>query len=153
MKKRYNDGGLPDYEREPSAEDAAQQKGAVEEYYTKKYGYNKETDGEILDNVFPEPTKKTSFKDAFASARKSGDKTFEWEGKKYTTELASEKPKATAKTKETFSASKSIGASPAKKAPDFMRKAMGMKSGGSVSSASTRADGCAIKGKTRGRMV
>lgn len=152
MKKRYNDGGLPDYEREPSAEDAAQQKGAVEEYYTKKYGYNKDTDGEILDNVFPEP-KKQSFKEAFASARKSGDKTFEWQGKKYTTELASEKPKASVKTKETFSASKAIGASPAKKAPDFMRKAMGMKSGGSVSSASRRADGCAVKGKTRGKMV
>ena len=151
MKKRYSDGGLPDYEREPSAEDAAQQKGAVEEYYTKKYGYNKETDGEILDNVFPEPTKKMSFKEAFASARKSGDKTFEWEGKKYTTELASEKPKA--KNKETFSASKAIGASPAKKAPDFMRKTMGFKSGGSVSSASKRADGCAVKGKTRGKMV
>ena len=29
----------------------------------------------------------------------------------------------------------------------------GMKSGGKVSSASKRADGCAIKGKTRGRMV
>ena len=29
----------------------------------------------------------------------------------------------------------------------------GMKSGGSVSSASKRADGCAIKGKTRGRMI
>jgi len=30
---------------------------------------------------------------------------------------------------------------------------MGMKKGGSVSSASKRADGCAIKGKTKGRMV
>ena len=30
---------------------------------------------------------------------------------------------------------------------------MGMKKGGSVSSASKRADGCAIRGKTRGRMV
>lgn len=29
----------------------------------------------------------------------------------------------------------------------------GMKSGGKVSSASKRADGCAIKGKTKGRMV
>lgn len=28
-----------------------------------------------------------------------------------------------------------------------------MKSGGSVSSASKRADGCAIKGKTRGKMI
>lgn len=40
------------------------------------------------------PEKKLSFKEAFASARKSGDKTFEWEGKKYTTELASEKKSA-----------------------------------------------------------
>lgn len=32
-------------------------------------------------------------------------------------------------------------------------KAAGMKSGGKVSSASKRADGCCIKGKTKGRMV
>lgn len=32
-------------------------------------------------------------------------------------------------------------------------KGKGMKSGGSVSSASKRADGCAVKGKTKGRMV
>jgi hypothetical protein len=30
---------------------------------------------------------------------------------------------------------------------------MGMKSGGKVSSASSRADGCAVKGKTKGRFV
>jgi hypothetical protein len=34
-----------------------------------------------------------------------------------------------------------------------IRKALGFKSGGSVSSASKRADGCAVKGKTRGKMV
>ena len=34
-----------------------------------------------------------------------------------------------------------------------VNKALGMKSGGKVSSASKRADGCAIKGKTKGRMV
>lgn len=32
-------------------------------------------------------------------------------------------------------------------------KAAGMKKGGKVSSASSRADGIAVKGKTRGRMV
>ena len=32
-------------------------------------------------------------------------------------------------------------------------KAKPMKSGGSVSSASKRADGCAVKGKTKGKMV
>jgi hypothetical protein len=33
------------------------------------------------------------------------------------------------------------------------KEEMGMKKGGKVSSASKRADGCAIKGKTKGRMV
>jgi hypothetical protein len=32
-------------------------------------------------------------------------------------------------------------------------KKMGMKKGGKVSSASKRADGCAVKGKTKGKMV
>ena len=36
---------------------------------------------------------------------------------------------------------------------DRIRSAMGMKSGGSVGSASRRADGCATKGKTKGRLV
>ena len=36
---------------------------------------------------------------------------------------------------------------------ESVRKALGFKKGGSVSSASKRADGCATKGKTRGRMV
>ena len=34
-----------------------------------------------------------------------------------------------------------------------VNKVLGMKKGGSVSSASKRADGCAVKGKTRGKMV
>ena len=34
-----------------------------------------------------------------------------------------------------------------------LKKAVGMKSGGKVSSASKRADGCAVRGKTRGKMV
>jgi hypothetical protein len=33
------------------------------------------------------------------------------------------------------------------------KKSKNMKAGGKVSSASKRADGCAVKGKTRGRMV
>ena len=141
--KRFEKGGLADYEREPDEQDRKQQEGAMAEY----------TDRKEKEAIYAKPLEKASFKEAFAEARANGDKTFEYMGKKYTTELASEKPKAAAKTKETFSASKEIGAKPAKKAPDFMRKSMGMKSGGSVSSASKRADGCAIKGKTRGRMV
>lgn len=40
-----------------------------------------------------------------------------------------------------------------KKAAKDIKSAMGMKKGGSVSSASKRADGCATKGKTKGRMI
>jgi hypothetical protein len=36
---------------------------------------------------------------------------------------------------------------------DTMGNVTGMKKGGSVSSASKRADGCCTKGKTRGKMV
>ena len=36
---------------------------------------------------------------------------------------------------------------------DAAKKELGMKKGGKVPSASRRADGCAIRGKTRGRMV
>lgn len=41
------------------------------------------------------PAAKT-FKQSFAAARRAGDKTFEFEGKKYTTELAASKAKASA---------------------------------------------------------
>ena len=34
-----------------------------------------------------------------------------------------------------------------------VKQSTGMKSGGMVSSASKRADGCAVKGKTKGKMV
>jgi hypothetical protein len=43
---------------------------------------------------------------------------------------------------------------PAKKDPrDAVRGQRGYASGGKVSSASKRADGCCVKGKTRGKMV
>jgi hypothetical protein len=40
------------------------------------------------------PARKQSFKEAFAEARRGGGKTFEWNGKKYSTEMAGEKPAA-----------------------------------------------------------
>lgn len=143
--KGYNDGGLPDYEREPSAEDAAQQKGAVEEYYTKKYGYNKETDGEISDDKFPEPKKK-SFKEAFAEARDEGKKQFEWNGKMYTTELAKPEKSFKEKAKKAgFTSAETKGGAA------LMTRKDRMASGGSVS-ASRRGDGIAQRGKTRGKI-
>lgn len=43
--------------------------------------------------------KKQSFKEAFAAARGAGDKTFEWNGKKFTTEMAKPKAAPTAEAK------------------------------------------------------
>jgi hypothetical protein len=146
MKKRYNDGGLPDYEREPDAQDRKMQETAVAEYNDRK---EKEA-------VMAKPLAKASFKEAFAEARENGDKTFEYMGKKYSTELA--KPKAQSfsdKAKKSgFASAETKGGAALMTRKDRMKdKPVGMKSGGSVSSASKRADGCAIKGKTRGRMV
>lgn len=42
------------------------------------------------------PEKSKGFKEAFRDARSAGDKSFTWQGKKYTTEMAGAKPKAAA---------------------------------------------------------
>ena len=109
-----------------------------------------------------EDAKPKNFRQAFAAARKAGDKTFMFGGKKFTTELKEEVRKPTK--------AEPAKAEPAKVTPpskprisqargsmkEKMRE-MGVtryKSGGSVkSSASKRADGCAVRGKTKGRMV
>ena len=121
-----------------------------------------------------EPLRMASFKEAFREARARGDKTFEYMGKKYTTEMAGSKKAAEPKTAFQKRADKQTAAREAKpKGPSLMerisqginnpdnprirreRAEMGMKKGGSVkaSSASKRADGIAQRGKTRGRMV
>ena len=46
-------------------------------------------------NVPAASVPKQSFKEAFAAARKAGDKTFKWEGKSFTTQLKGEGPKRT----------------------------------------------------------
>lgn len=125
-----------------------------------------------------EPMKMASFKEAFAEARGAGNKTFEYMGKKYSTDLA--KPTAPAKTeaaeppkslsladRQEAASVKMRGAyrdvaknlkkafSPTADNPRIRRERaeMGMKKGGSVKSASSRADGIAQRGKTRGKMV
>lgn len=151
----------------------------------------------------------SAFQQAFADARKSGDKTFEFNGKQYTTQLKEEAPAAkTSVLKAGPSATPSAGSqmgpgssstkdtAPAKKesqgsmsigdtdyaktvrargdfegvknmladrqariARDNAALESGMKKGGKVKkmasggSASSRADGCAQRGKTRGMML
>lgn len=55
--------------------------------------------------------------------------------------------------KKTEAKTKAQEARNASRSKSMTMDEMGMKKGGMVSSASKRADGCAIKGKTRGRMV
>jgi hypothetical protein len=177
--------------------------------------YDEETQSkgeEILKGMRDEAASKTpSFKEAFASARSGGGKDFEWNGKKYSTELASDKKatptskaasetsKATPETSKTASkpasetsarvgragqasvdtkeknpvTNESLAAAREKWSNDKDRnppsamsrmfssiRDRGQKSnpdayakGGSVSSASRRADGIASKGKTKGTLV
>jgi hypothetical protein len=159
------------------------------------------------------PLAKASFKEAFADARGAGDKSFEYMGKKYTTDMAKSTPKATPKPAaespeeykarmdalvkkqaiervepenyipgtgllknllkrgmKTIGPPKQIGNQPTKMLPyrksadakkadaeasgamkgDVRGEELRYKKGGAVkNSASRRADGCAIRGKTR----
>lgn len=64
----------------------------------------------------PEPVaKKQTFKEAFAENRKAGNATFEYEGKKFTTELA--KPKAAPRNEKKTDSSASVVRKPTQSAP------------------------------------
>jgi hypothetical protein len=137
-KVRYNDGGMPDYEREPSAEDRKIQEGAMAEY----------TDRKEKEAIMAKPLAKASFKEAFADARASGDKTFEYMGKKYSTEMAKPQKSFADKAKKAgFTSAETKGGAALMTRKD---RSTGMKAGGSV-----KARGCGIaqRGKTKGRMV
>lgn len=96
------------------------------------------SDGSLQVSV-DEP-KKQSFSDAFKEARKAGKDAFTFNGKSYTTEVADEKAKS--KPTPTGNIGKREMLEEGETAPAF-------KKGGKVGSASKRADGCAIRGKTR----
>jgi hypothetical protein len=114
----------------------------------------------------------SAFGKAFREARASGDKSFTFNGKKYTTEMA--KPKTSTKAElgpemgSPMSADESKdaasrfgypkGSERLNSAENKETSDMSMKHGGKVKkmssggSASSRADGIATKGKTRGKM-
>ena len=130
-----------------------------------------------------------SFKEAFAAARKAGDSSFTFDGKKFNTEVAGPKKSAESVLRNASDEMSKGAASEsrlsdeirddearvrsniiknrhlptaerARKANEYAAKGAsqktavyGMKKGGSVSSASSRGDGCAMRGKTRGKIV
>lgn len=117
---------------------------------------------------------KKSFGQAFAEARKAGKKTFMFNGKSYSTRTKEEPSEKTLDRVDRKAKEESKGPSeadidrmvkkfdkPKSKLGEFGGRGKNprpanpsmFKKGGSVSSASKRADGCAVKGKTKGRMV
>ena len=120
-----------------------------------------------------EPMKMASFKEAFKEARDRGDKTFEYMGKKFTTEMAGGKrATATAPSKSESMDRSSVAArkpgiidklaqmsrNPTnprirRELAEGTRIRSEMKKGGMVGSASKRADGIAQRGKTRGKII
>lgn len=209
--KRFSGGGMDDYE---SSDDAKNLMTAAEREAKDAAPKAKPA----ASTPAPE-MKMASFGEAFKQARGRGDKTFEYQGKKYTTEMAGAKkpaaastpapaaksaaptPSTTPKSGSYADAAKSsrtlgdvLGASSndreqyMKDVREGKTKTLGTrfheglrkfgralatgrpqadeerdmkkggkvktyKSGGSVSSASKRADGCAMRGKTRGRVL
>jgi hypothetical protein len=83
--RKFNEGGVSadDLEAANASEDPIQTLNA-------RKGW---TGGDDEAPIAPAATaRKQSFKEAFAEARRGGDKTFEWNGKKYTTEMSGQKP-------------------------------------------------------------
>lgn len=138
--KRFNEGGYTetdDYKNLVSAQEREDVE-AIGDKFAKTLK---------KDEAAQEAPKKQSFGEAFKAARKAGGKTFEWNGKKYTTETADEK--STFKPRTAFQKRADKQA-----AMRSERAKAGYKAGGVVkSSASKRADGIATKGKTKGRIV
>jgi len=140
----------------------------------------RDKEGNVKQVGLAPSAKLSNFGAAFAAARRAGQKTFEFKGKKYTTEMAKPKAKPTADTSraneippgpkqkdEGKTASGvareargiksgragAMGRDPSRYGKPVTLDELGFKKGGSVSSASKRADGCIKKGKTKGRMV
>ena len=166
-KKRYEDGGLTFTEM--SDEDrAASAKAAIEALNARQAEKSKEAGGE--SEAKAEPVKRAAPKVSVAKTEsKPAPKEVKAEVPRAERAPSSVKPEPITGPKPAKSAESAMPDVAARKAAtaerlsaktprqlkaaEDMRKAMGMKAGGSVSSASKRADGCAIRGKTKGRMV
>jgi hypothetical protein len=144
-------------DREAKAANLKSQKQAYSDLKTGK-SFDLTKQGLDIARSVGKAEKPQSFKEAFADARNAGKANFTWNGKKYTTEMA-KKPSAT--TRETSDYGFGVtnpdefGSADMSMAHD---EATRFKKGGSVKmakggSASSRADGCAQRGKTKGKVV
>ena len=161
-KKRYEDGGLTFTEM--SDEDrAASAKAAIEALNARQAEKSKEAGGE--SEAKAEPVKRAAPKVSVAKTEsKPAPKEVKAEVPRAERAPSSVKPEPITGPKPAKSAESAMPDVAARKAATAERMSKsrsgklgtqgvyGMKAGGSVSSASKRADGCAIRGKTRGMM-
>ena len=104
----------------------------------------------LITNLFAKVIK-NKFKDEKSEEKKDDAKSESKKSEK--TEKAEPSDRSVAKAEGSFADRQSYKRATQEAQADEKRKAMGMKKGGSVGSASKRADGIATRGKTRGRMV
>ena len=82
--RKFENGGV-------TADDLERANASDDPIYTlnkiKGFTDSDDSDSDSVSSSAAAP-KSMSFKEAFAAARKGGGKTFEWQGKKYTTDLA-----------------------------------------------------------------
>jgi hypothetical protein len=157
MKKmrKYEEGGDVEFESkegqnsgiddETRARAKARVAGTLQDETGKESKIRRNTEtGELYDTDTPKAKPKAAAKPAPKAEPKK---------ETYGNDRRSEKQKAAGEEPSFLKGTKGYNLSDVTR---FLRRKAGItsyKSGGSVSSASKRADGCAIKGKTKGRMV
>ena len=153
--RKYEEGGDVEFESkegqnsgiddETRARAKARVAGTLQDETGKESKIRRNTEtGELYDTDTPKAKPKAAAKPAPKAEPKK---------ETYGNDRRSEKQKAAGEEPSFLKGTKGYNLSDVTR---FLRRKAGItsyKSGGSVSSASKRADGCAIKGKTKGRMV
>ena len=139
MKKRYEDGGEVDAMEEANKRtDRTLANPNAKEYGESGTSYTTKAAPKPAPKAAPKPAPKAESKPAPKAAAASNDVTKMSVADR--AKASREKARAGSGTTDR----RSVG--------ERLKSAFGMKSGGSVGSASRRADGIATKGKTRGKM-
>jgi hypothetical protein len=152
MKKRYEDGGEIDAMEEANKrEDMGLKNPNAKEYGESGTSYTTKAAPKAMPKAAPKPAAKAAPKLIDPSNIRSGrrsDEESQMAPADKTKMSVSERAKASRE-----SARAGSGTTDRRSVGERLKSAFGMKSGGSVGSASRRADGIATKGKTRGKYI
>lgn len=153
-KKCYDDGGLTFAEM--SDEDrASAAREAIDAINARQRPAETEVE-EKTEVVRKRPSKPAAKKEAPAKVESKPEEKTETVRKQFYPDLPKPKPAESAKAAMPDVAARKAATESRGRRSMFgaeNKGVYGMKAGGTVSSASKRADGCAVRGKTKGRMV